>query len=112
MIILPPKIKINGHIFKVIFPYRFIERSDIFGQVDTGTNEIRISDVDGGGQIRCAEAILETLIHEIIHGIDMLQGNHIFHSDGREDYKIEGLAQGWYQVLIDNPEFTKLFIKG
>ena len=47
--ILPKQVKIGGHVFKVIYPYKFKEMS-LAGQICHSQNEIRISKTDGNGQ--------------------------------------------------------------
>lgn len=94
---IPDKIKIGGHLYKVIFPYTFIERHDIDGLVDQDTLEIRLSGGDGTGQKLAKSKIEEHFFHEIIHGID-----DVYNANGLDEPTIKRLGQGLYQVLTDS----------
>lgn len=76
--------------------------------------------LDGNlGRVRCSTCIIEvasdkqlvdmqtsTLLHEVIEALN-------FHMElKRRHQQISNLEVGLYQVLVDNPEFTKLFLKG
>jgi len=98
---LPERLKIGGHEYDIIFPYAFKERTDILGQCDFDLKELRISEIDGGGNIRVDSAILVTFIHEILHAIDFQTGEKIFNTNEGEKW-IEGISEGLYQVLNDN----------
>jgi hypothetical protein len=98
---IPKRLKILGHDVKVLYPYSFKEREDIWGQWDQAGMVIRLAGVDNGGQKIKTCAVVVTLLEEIIHAIDDLQGHKIFHND--EVHKaLPGLTNGMYQVLKDN----------
>ena len=82
-------------------------------------NEIRNDeDVKLAGQINYQTSIIKinntldeieqklTLLHEIVHGIDEKM------NIGLEEKQVDNIANGLITVLIDNPEFAKLFMKG
>lgn len=96
---IPKKLKIGGHEVKVVFPYHFKERFDLCGQYDDGVKEIRIAEVDGGGGRRAQSGIWVSLIHEILHAIDINSGHGIFKD---MEPAIEGISNGIFQVLVDN----------
>jgi len=102
---LPSKIKIGGHQYVVVFPYVFTERFDRVGDCDYSKNIIRIAD-SLGNEKRSNSVIITTLIHEILHAIDNVTGQDMFAGD-IGDRMVDGLAEGIYQVLIDNPELRK-----
>lgn len=98
---IPEKIKIGGHIVKVIYPYCFKEILGTVGQWDSQLKEIRITDKDPGGSQRAKSAIIVTFIHEVLHAIDNLTGRHNF-EDANGEKAVEGYSEAIYQVLIDN----------
>lgn len=98
---IPKTLKIGGHDIKVIYPYVFTEVDGKYGQFDHAAKEIRISNLDSGGQERAESGVLVTLLHEIVHVVDYLTGHHGFSGDNGEN-KIEGLSEGLFQVLRDN----------
>lgn len=80
----------------------FEELSDgqVLGTYHMGTNEIDINCSSSVAQ----EVQLSTLLHEVIEAILANTDNRIKHS------VLSTLECGIYQVLRDNPEFTKRFI--
>ncbi len=96
---LPKKVKIGGHWYKVLFPYKYRERHDIDGQRDGNLNEIRIVNTDSNGNELSESTIMVIFIHEIMHAIDGVSGHKIFRD--KED-ALEGTSEGIYQVLVDN----------
>ena len=96
---LPKKIKVYGHDVKVLFPYNFRERYDLFGQCDWDLKEIRISELDSSGNKRPESSILVTFLHEILHVVDFASGQRIFNENEKA---IEGISEGLFQVLSEN----------
>ncbi len=90
-------IKIAGHIYKFLFPYKFQERTDLSAQADHPQCEIRISDQDINGNKRAESNIREDLWHEIIHCID-----EAYCAGSLTESQVLGLGQGLNQVLKDN----------
>ncbi len=90
-------LKIAGHIYKLIFPYRFKERTDLSAQADHQQCEIRISNQDTNGNNRAESNITEDLWHEIIHCID-----EAYCAGSLTESQVTGLGQGLNQVLKDN----------
>ena len=105
---LPNKIKINGIEFKIIFPYAFRERADIQAQCDMSLYEIKINKYDASGLEKNPIAVLVSLLHEILHAIDISHGSCIFPSDRKEEC-IESMGYSLYQILVENPKFLELF---
>lgn len=95
---LPSRVKVGAHEFIVKYPYTFKERVDITGQCDHTLCEFRISKFGADGCEQTESKKLATTFHELIHAI-----NNVFNGDVSMDEKIvEGLAQGFAAVLIDN----------
>lgn len=94
---LPDEIKVGAHRLKVIFPYRFTERSDLHAQCDMLASEIRICDVDGGGQEISPQQVEASFMHEIFHAVD-----HVYNATQIDEDTTKRLSQGLYQVLRDN----------
>lgn len=105
---LPETVKVGGHQYSVKFPYCFKERTDFNGQCDFDLSEIRVSEVDGLGNTRTGSTILVTFIHELLHAVDNVYSYQLFDEDTKKrETKIEMLAQGITQVLIDNRYFVE-----
>lgn len=108
---LPKKLDILGRIIDIRYPYKFTERSDLSGQADLGAEEIRIQDTDEGGEVQCDNFVVVTLIHEILHCIDMITGHNYFNSiDGEK--ALDGVSSGIYQLLKVNKTTLQNFWKG
>ena len=100
---IPTRLKIGGHQYKVIYPYHFKElTSGLVGQHDHTVNEIRLIDVDSGGLKRVDSQIYVTLIHEIMHSLDRLTGQHRFSDDAKAEDYLHSLSEMIYQFLVDN----------
>jgi hypothetical protein len=99
---IPKKVDVGGVTFKVIFPYTFTERSDIFGRVDFAIQTIMITNTTATGQ-KCPLAhSWQIFWHEIIHCIDCQYcGNRIGDEVDKEDL-IEAVSIGLVQVFRDN----------
>ena len=90
-------IEIGGFDFKVIYPYIFKERYDLCAQIDRTDEEIRIARKDESGSPYCQHKLEESILHEILHGID-----YIYNNDSLTEKQIEGLSMGLHQVLQKN----------
>ena len=90
-------VEIGGFNFKVIYPYIFKERFDLCAQIDRTYEEIRIARNDENGSPFCQHKLEESILHEILHGID-----YIYNNDSLTEKQIEGLAMGLHQVLQKN----------
>ena len=95
----PKTVKVGGHNYKVLWPYKFRERSDIQGQCDSGLMEIRVDNDDGNSNERAESCQMVTFIHELLHAIDIASGHKVFINN---EPAIEGISEGIYQVLVDN----------
>lgn len=92
MINLPKEVKLGSHTYTVIFPYTFTEVDNFKGQIDYDLNEIRISRLTPGGVQRSDTDILQTFIHELLHGV--------YHTIGRSDIcNDEGTIDGAANIL-------------
>lgn len=96
---LPEKIKIGGHIYKVIFPHRFIENTSLCGQISHTMQEIRLGGGSSNGAEYSEEYLMVVFVHEIIHAIDELSGHRIFVDN---ENAIDGFAEMVFQILVDN----------
>jgi len=94
---IPKEIKVGGHIYKVICPYHFKDRTDRVGACDSLKNEIVIGDDNGNGEKRNKNTIEQTFFHEMLHAIDK-----VYNADKLEEEVVERLSEGLYQVLKDN----------
>ena len=99
---IPKQLKIGGHIYDIDYPYIFKEREDIFGRTNFSRNSIMISDCDGAGN-ECSKSHTERVFwHEVIHAVDIIYCCDGIGDKTDKESMIEGLAQGLYQVLVDN----------
>lgn len=92
----PKKIKIAGHVYQVLFPYKFRERSDLCGHADHNLLEIRVSDTDSCGNKLPESKLLGIFIHEIIHCI-----SHAW-DIGLEETQVLNLEEGFLAFLTNN----------
>jgi len=90
-------IEIGGFNFKVIYPYIFTERYDLCAQIDRTYEEMRIARKDENGSPFCQHKLEESIIHEILHGIDF-----IYNNDSLTEKQVECLSMGLHQVLQKN----------
>lgn len=93
--IIPKQLKVGGHIYKVLQNYHFAERTDKWGQTDSGVHEVRIADGDGAKFSK--SRIEQTFIHELLHTVDL-----VYHNGKLEEEDVAVLSEGLYQVLKDN----------
>ena len=97
-------VKVGGHRVRVRFPYEFKERTDLKGQYDDTTREIRVSERDAGGEEYSPCSIIQTFFHEVGHAIEADRGSTLF----RENEKIwDSLIAGIIAFLVDN-EFLEI----
>jgi len=94
---IPKQIKVGGHTYKVIFPYRFKERTDIYGQCDDALKNIKISQDDGNGNPLSVSQKEQIFIHEVLHAVDWVYNAHKM-----DEETVQRLSEGLYQVLNDN----------
>ena len=95
--IIPKKVKVGGHTYKVLFPYNFRERVDLDGQVDHNVAEIRVSGSDTNSVKRTRSMIEQVFFHELLHCIDFA-----YNGSKLDDDTVERISQGLYAVLKDN----------
>lgn len=103
MIKFPKKLKIGGHEYEVLYPYKFTERTDLFGQADHALKQIKVTDTDGGGAERPVSGVCETFLHEILHCADDQS------KAGLEERQIGCMAEALYQIFVDNPDLLGVF---
>jgi len=96
-VILPKKIKCGGHIYRVLFPYQFKERSDLCGQADHDVAQIRIRNSDPCGNTVVDSRVFEVFVHELLHVVDF-----VYNGNELDEEMNERLGQGVAQVLLDN----------
>ena len=94
---IPDKVKIGPFDFK-IFWYDYVE--GILGQCCYTDQILKIS------KNRKRQAVAQTLIHEIIHGINVYYGvENTKDGMAKEENIVDGVAYGWAAFVRDNPEF-------
>lgn len=94
---IPPSLKVGGHLYQVLMPYTFVDRSDLSGQSCHSTLQLKISVVNQGGERRSRSQIEETFLHELIHCVDV-----VYNSSGLSEDAVTRLSEGLFQVLSDN----------
>ena len=105
---LPKVIKVGPHEIAVKFPHKFIERSGVDGVCRHCAETILLADSYNGVKFSDT-TLLCVFTHEILHAIANTTGCSAFNND--ED-AVDAVAQGLVQVLQDNEEYTRLFLRG
>jgi hypothetical protein len=98
MNLLPKSIKIGGSIYSVEYCESFSIGSSNVGLFVNAQSKIKIL-THFMGKKRTIQRLHETLLHEIMHGID-----HIYCSESITEGKdiVERLSSGWYALLSNN----------
>jgi len=91
---IPERFQLGGHTFTVREGHVFVERTDLYGQCDTGRNELRLAAVTSGGAPLARSVVEQAFFHELTHAIDAIFCNRKLTED-----QTEQLAQGFYQVV-------------
>jgi len=95
-VFLPKKIKVAGHTYKVIVDNKSLQKEELAGDAWHGRHLIRISTIDRYGYKRPETFIEDSIIHEILHCVDVQYNNHQIPED-----QVRLLATGLHQVLRD-----------
>lgn len=108
---IPKEIKIGFRTYDVIYPHPFKDTNHC-GMADYQRQEIRLgADGDNGCKYK-PEYILQALMHEVIHCIENSSELRVFRNvDGSvNESMVDGWAEWLCMVLIDNPDFTRMFL--
>ena len=99
---IPDKIIISGMEYEIILTDEPIFRDNLraYGHIDFENKKILIDK-----NLRDKQGHIQTLIHEIIHGI-VYDRELNLRSDGEETI-VDQLSKGLYQVIKDNPDMFK-----
>jgi len=94
---IPKRIKICPFVYKIKYPDLGLgSDSEYVGLIDQSRLLIRLSEEDGG-DIRPNSKVIETLLHESLHGIDAIFCGNVMSED-----LIQSLTMAWFSVLFDN----------
>ena len=93
---IPDKVKVAGHVYKVVWDNGRLSESGFVGETDHNLDVIYLCKYYPK-QARAKSEIEETFLHEILHTIDVNYNNHALN-----EKTITRLAVGLYQVLKDN----------
>jgi hypothetical protein len=99
---IPKSIKVAGHVYTISFPYIFTERTDLCGASHHDTLKFLISDISRTGEPKPRSAIEETLMHEIVHAVDVK-----YNAGKLDEETVQRLSEGLYQVLSDAGMFSE-----
>ena len=94
---IPNKIKIAGHQYKIIIDDKGLSKKHIVGEYSNDYKEIRLCKHYKSKRARAKSEVEETLMHEIIHAIDVHYNN-----GSLSEKTTDRLSNGLYQVLKDN----------
>ena len=94
---IPDNLKVGGFNYTVLKDYKFKERTDLIGQTDHMTLQIKLQDCDTNGDNLPESKREEIFCHELLHCID-----NIYNSNKLDEDMITRLAFGLHQVLKDN----------
>lgn len=92
-----PQIVVGGFEYKVRSDAEcdtYLIQNNLQAEHDPFTMEFKVSTT------LSEQSSAQTLVHEVIHAIVRIYGMH-----GTEEHDVEAMAQGWFQVIRDNPEF-------
>jgi Zn-dependent peptidase ImmA (M78 family) len=97
---IPDKVKIGWRNYKVnkSDAKRNTKGETLYGEIDYGEQTIYINNE------YCQDQMKVTLLHEIIHGIFNKQGQVDW---GCNEALIESIAEGIYELILDNPNLFK-----
>ena len=104
---LPKKLKIGGHVFDIVFPYRFPDTDTTGGESYPEECIIKINDHTAMGQPKSESTVWVYLFHEILHAIDQYTMYETFDNHETGEQACEAIAQYLYQVLNDNDLLKK-----
>ena len=94
---IPSEIKVGGHIYKVHFPYNFIE-TEAQSKIRLNSKEIMLGKDDVSGLPLPQSSIWVNFIEEVLRAVDRLNGRSVFEKQS----SIESCAETIYQILVDN----------
>ena len=93
---IPNKIKVAGKVYKVVWDDEFLSNQSYMGLACHRELTIYLCKKYRGDKL-AKSVIEETLLHEIIHAVDINYNNHSLNED-----TVDRLSEGLYQVLKDN----------
>jgi len=99
---IPKRLKVGGHIFKIEYPYLFLERTDVDGHTDFCADKIMITGVNSAGVENSPNYVEFVFWHEVFHTIDQIYCCNGIGSTHNVEEMMDGLAQGLLQILHDN----------
>ena len=102
---LPQTVKIGAHTYTVDYPHHFEKgpNGKYHGMACPNQQLIQVDDLDNHGDPIHPLCSIVSLLHECVHEIDKLTGNHMFDDNTRttED-KLDAFVEGLAAFLIDN----------
>ena len=99
------KLYIAGHYYK-IKPLNVKLEGDIWGMMDRKSRTIYINPKRGANKDRAM-----TVFHEALHGIMSDYGVSATMTENEEELSVRILEIAVTKLFVDNPKFTKAFIK-
>ena len=97
---IPDKVKVAGHVYKVEWDDERLSNEGLIGETDHNLCVIYLCRYFHSKKISAKSMIDETLLHEILHAIDVNYNNHALSEE-----ETTRLATGLHQVLKDNFKF-------
>ena len=98
---IPKTLKIGGHNFKIRYPYIF-DKDNLTGQYCPETDEIKIKQLTLSGEAQAKSSQYICFLHEILHAINDIYCMNQLGRECNTEEIIDALAEGMYQVLVDN----------
>jgi len=96
---IPDKVKVAGHVYNMVWDDEFLSNKSFTGLACHRELIIYLCKKYRGDKLS-KSIIEETLLHEIIHTVDVVYNNHSLTEDS-----VDRLSEGLYQVLKDNFKF-------
>jgi len=93
---IPDKVKVAGHIYKIEWNNEWLNDNGCVGYSFHNKLLIYLCKIFRGDKL--SESIIEeTLLHEILHAVDVNYNHHTLSEEA-----VDRLSEGLYQVLKDN----------
>jgi len=95
---IPKQVKIAGHNYRVIYPYKF-KKDQWAAEIDHDRHEIKIASHSSLSTKKVHSEIEESLLHEVLHAVNC---RYLPVKQRLHEAQIQQISQGMYQVLKDN----------
>ena len=99
---IPKKIDVGGKVFSVRYPYKFLERSDVYARVIFDENLILVGDASQSGGQSSKDHQWATFFHELIHVCDHEFCNDVLGTEVDKEIIVDALGKALSRILTLN----------